>query len=305
MDMNGTRPKASTLPAWKDDPRTYQISVLSGLLVYGVLALDFDIGPLQIAVTFLAVYVTQAACAIAVDSPRADLRSASISALSLCLLLRSNDVWLVAIGAVLTIASKFVLRVKGKHIFNPTNFGLVGLLVITDRVWVSPGQWGSVAFFAFLMACLGGFVAHRALRSDVALTFVTCYIGLLVARSVCLGEPLAIPMHRLQSGALLLFTFFMISDPKTTPDSLAGRVLFGLLVAVGAWYVQFRLFRTNGLLWSLAACSPLVPLLDFLLPGRRFEWADAWNAGFSRWRAFTRSESAATALTVTRERIAR
>jgi Na+-transporting NADH:ubiquinone oxidoreductase subunit NqrB len=304
MDMNGTRLQAPTAPAWPDDPRTYQISVLSGLLVYGVLALDFDIGPLQIAVTFLAVYVTQAACATAVGSPRVDLRSASISALSLCLLLRSNEVWLAAIGAVLTIASKFVLRVKGKHIFNPTNFGLVALLVITDRVWVSPGQWGSIAFFAFLMACLGGFVAHRALRSDVALTFVTCYIGLLVARSLYLGEPLAIPMHRLQSGALLLFTFFMISDPKTTPDSLAGRVLFGALVAAGAWYIQFRLFRTNGLLWSLAACSPLVPLLDYLLPGRRFEWTDAWNAGFMRWRAFTRSERAATALTVTRERIA-
>src|SRR6185295_10000294 len=87
-----------------------------------------------------------------------------------------------------------------------------------------------------------------------------------------LGEPLAIPLHRLESGALLLFTFFMISDPKTTPDSRAGRLLFGGLVAAGAWYVQFRLFRTNGLLWSLAACSLVVPLIDWLLPGSRYQW---------------------------------
>jgi Na+-translocating ferredoxin:NAD+ oxidoreductase RnfD subunit len=83
---------------------------------------------------------------------------------------------------------------------------------------------------------------------------------------------MAIPLHRLQSGALLLFAFFMISDPKTTPDSRAGRNLFAALVALGAWWVQFGLFRTNGLLWSLAAFSLAVPLIDWLLPGERYAW---------------------------------
>ena len=72
---------------------------------------------------------------------------------------------------MITISSKFLLRLRGKHIFNPTNFGLVALLLMTDAVWVSPGQWGNVAFFGFLMACLGGLVVHRALRSDVAIAF--------------------------------------------------------------------------------------------------------------------------------------
>jgi Na+-translocating ferredoxin:NAD+ oxidoreductase RnfD subunit len=81
-----------------------------------------------------------------------------------------------------------------------------------------------------------------------------------------------VPLHRLQNGALVLFAFFMISDPKTTPDSRAGRILFAFLVAAGAWVVQFRLFRTNGLLWSLALWSLAVPLIDRLLPGGRYEW---------------------------------
>jgi enediyne biosynthesis protein E5 len=166
-----------------------------------------------------------------------------------------------------------VLRLRGKHIFNPTNGGIVAILLLTDRVWVSPGQWGSVAFFAFLMACLGGVVVNRASRSDVTYAFIAFYCALLFGRSAYLGEPMAIPLHRLESGALLLFTFFMISDPKTTPDTRAGRVLFAALVAFGAWYVQFRLFRTNGLLWSLAACSMAVPLIDWLLPGKRYAWA--------------------------------
>ena len=67
----------------------------------------------------------------------------------------------------------------------------------------------------------------------------------------------------------------MISDPKTTPDSRRGRVLFGALVALVAYYVQFKLFHTNGLLWSLAACSLLVPLIDWLVPGSRYAWTGA------------------------------
>ncbi|HXG59299.1 MAG TPA: DUF2330 domain-containing protein, partial [Thermoanaerobaculia bacterium] len=90
--------------------------------------------------------------------------------------------------------------------------------------------------------------------------------------SLRLGDPMAIPLHRLENGALLIFSFFMISDPRTTPDSRAGRIVFAALVALGAYYVQFRLFRTNGLLWSLAACSLLVPLIDRISRGRRFEW---------------------------------
>ena len=197
-----------------------------------------------------------------------NVRSALISGLSLCLLLRTNRPELAVLAAVLTIAGKFLIRFRGKHLFNPTNGGLVAMLLLTDQVWVSPGQWGSAAFFAFLMACLGGMVVKRASRSDVTYAFIVFYGALLFGRSLYLGEPLAIPLHRLESGALLLFTFFMISDPKTTPDSRAGRVLFAALVAFGAWYVQFRMFRTNGLLWSLAACSLSVPLIDWLLPGR-------------------------------------
>lgn len=261
------------------DPRDYQISVLSGLLVYGLLALDFDVEIVQVVVTLGSVLLLQYACTRLWHLPRFDPKSALISGLSLCLLLRTNFLWMVPVAALITIASKFVLRVNGKHVFNPTNFGIVVLLLTTNMAWVSPGQWGNVAFFGFLMACLGGLVVHRALRSDVAIAFVIFYACLLFGRSYYLGEPMAIPIRRMQSGALLLFTFFMISDPRTTPDSRAGRLLFAALVAFGAWYVQFRMFRTNGLLWSLAACSMLTPIIDWLMPGNRYQWNASGTSG--------------------------
>ena len=110
------------------------------------------------------------------------------------------------------------------------------------------------------VACLGGLVIHRAMRSDVTYAFLLSYAAILFGRAAWLGDPWAIPLKQLQSGALLLFAFFMISDPKTTPDSRVGRILFALLVAGAAAAVQFVLYRTNGLLWALALCSLATPL---------------------------------------------
>ncbi|HEV2845465.1 MAG TPA: RnfABCDGE type electron transport complex subunit D [Thermoanaerobaculia bacterium] len=263
--MNGTRSRLG-------DPRLYQILMLSCLLAYGVTRLDLEIRPLRAALLLGLALLTQFACTRLWRLPAFDPRSALISGLSLCLLLRTNSVWLAVLAAVVTIASKFVLRFRGKHIFNPTNFGIVALMLATGQVWVSPGQWGSAAFLGFLIACLGGLVVNRAARSDVTYAFLAFYLAVLFGRALWLGQPMTIPLHQLQSGGFLIFTFFMISDPKTTPDSRAGRILFALLVALGAGFVHFVLYRPNGLLLSLAFLSPLVPLLDLLLPGERYAW---------------------------------
>ncbi|HEV2855395.1 MAG TPA: RnfABCDGE type electron transport complex subunit D [Thermoanaerobaculia bacterium] len=257
------------------DPRLYQILILSSLLVYGVTRLDLEIRPGRVLALLGTALLTQWACTRLWRLPAFDPRSAMISGLSLCLLLRTNSATLAFIAAAVTIASKFVLRARGKHVFNPTNFGIVALMLATGGVWVSPGQWGSAAFFAFLVACLGGLVVNRAARSDVTFAFLAFYLAVLFGRALWLGQPMAIPLHQVESGAFLIFTFFMISDPRTTPDSRAGRVLFALLVALGAGFVHFVLYRPNGLLLSLAFLSPLVPLLDVLLPGKRYAWRPA------------------------------
>jgi Na+-transporting NADH:ubiquinone oxidoreductase subunit NqrB len=254
------------------DPRAYQIAALAGLLAYGMVGLAFEVSIARVTLLLATALATQYVGGRLVGLPRFDPKSALISGLSLCLLLRTNSEALAVLTAVVTIASKFVLRRNGKHLFNPTNFGLVAMILATQAVWVSPGQWGSAAFLGFLVACLGGMVVNRAARSDVTLAFLASYGALVFLRAEWLGDPMGIPLHQLESGALLIFAFFMISDPKTTPDSRAGRVLFAILVAAAAAFVQFRLYRPNGLLWSLAALSPAVALIDRLFPGCRYEW---------------------------------
>ena len=255
------------------DPRWYQIAVLGGLLGWGLLRLGFDLHAPQVVVSLGAVLLTQLACTRLARLPAFDPRSALISGLSLCLLLRTDHLALAALAGFVAVASKFVLKVDGKHVFNPTNFGITALMALGAPVWVSPGQWGNVAFFAFLMACLGGLVVNRAARGDVTLAFLGFWAALLFGRALWLGQRMAVPLHQLENGALLLFAFFMISDPRTTPRSRAGRILFAALVACGAASVQFLMYRTNGLLWSLVACSLAVPLIDRLLPGPRYEWS--------------------------------
>lgn len=267
------------------DPRWYQIAVLTGLLVYGIVGLDFDVTPGRAALLIGTALFTQWACERLSRSRSApspihsfEPKSALISALSLCLLLRTGSELVAVVVAVITIASKFTLRVRGKHVFNPTNFGLAVLLLahlgLGTPGWVSPGQWGQVAFFGFLMACLGTVVVTRARRADVTFAFLGSHVAILFGRAAWLGQPWSNPLHQLQNGALLLFAFFMISDPRTTPDRRAGRVLFAALVAAGAFFVQYGLYRPNGLLWSLAVCSLAVPLIDRLLPAGRYEWLD-------------------------------
>lgn len=255
------------------DPRLYQIAVLATLLVYGVIWLDFGVSSGRIALVLATCLGTQYVCTRRFRLPRFDLRSALISGLSLSLLMRTGHPELAVMAAVITVSSKFLLRVDNRHVFNPTNLGLVVMMSLTDQVWVSPGQWGSVAFFGFVLACLGGIVVNRAARSDVTYAFLGFYLSIIVARTLWLGDPLSISLHQLQSGGLVLFAFFMISDPKTTPDSRAGRVAFALFVAVGAAYVQFAMYRPNGLLWSLVGCAVTVPVINRWLPGACYTWA--------------------------------
>ena len=262
----------------RNDPRYYQIAVLSSLLIYGVGWLEFDIGWSQIVVSLGITLLTQYACSEIFRLPSFDPRSPLISGLSLCLLLRTNSLLLAFLTAVVTIVSKFGLKRGRKHIFNPTNFGIVAMMLLTSQVWVSPAQWGSKLYFAFFIACAGGMVIYRAARSDVTYAFLLAYAGILFGRAFWLGDPWTIPFKQLQSGSLLLFAFYMISDPRTTPDSRIGRILFAIIVAAGAAYVQFVLYRTNGLLWSLAVCSIITPLIDRLLPGSKYEWTSYSSA---------------------------
>jgi enediyne biosynthesis protein E5 len=254
------------------DPRYYQVAVLTSLLAVGINILDFGIRWQNAVTIILTAQLVQFLGTRLVGLPRFDPLSAVITSLSLTLLLRTEFASLAAAAAVIAIGSKFLVRFRNKHIFNPANVALVSLMLLSDSAWVSSGQWGSAAIGAFALTCLGFLVLTRAKRAETTIAFLCAYGTMLFGRALWLGDPLSIPLHQLQNGALLIFAFFMISDPKTTPDAPFGRILFALFVAAAAFTIQFIFYQPNGPILALILCAPLVPMIDAILQGSQYRW---------------------------------
>jgi Na+-transporting NADH:ubiquinone oxidoreductase subunit NqrB len=262
------------------DARTFQIAALAALLSLNFGLIDFGARPLPSIIAIGSTLLTQFICARVSGVPF-DWRSPLITGLSLSLLLRADALWLYAAAGAIAIGSKFLLRIDGKHIFNPAGLAIVILLLASNGVWISPGQWGTEIWFAALTGCFAVLVLSAARRADIAIFFFASHAALLFARAHWLGDPFAIPIHQLQSGSLLIFTFFMISDPRTTPDSMAGRFLFAFAVAGLAHYMAFFMQMRPALYFALILLSPLTLLIDRLIPAQRFTWSARAAEGVS------------------------
>jgi len=256
----------------ESDPRWFQIAFLVCLLAYVLAFRDFSLSPLAMVAAVGAVLVTQEVCVRLLSIPHPGWLSPFISSLSLCLLLRTNEAWVAALAGVLAMASKFVLRVRGKHVFNPTNFGILAAVLLSGRAWVSPAQWGSGSFIVFFIAAAGMTVTLRATRLDISAAYLAAHAALNLGRVLWLGHSPEVFLHRFSSGALIVFAFFMISDPRATPDARAARVVFACLTAWVAYVLQFRFFVPSAPLWALLIVSPVTPVLDRLWPRARFAW---------------------------------
>jgi enediyne biosynthesis protein E5 len=177
------------------------------------------------------------------------------------------------LAAFITVAGKYIFRFDKKHIFNPSAFGIVVTILLTKDAWLSPGQWGSTTVIFFLVITLGTIIVTRVQKLDISLAFLLTYAGLLYWRQIMvLGWPMDFFLHSVSTGSLLLFTFFMISDPKTSPNHPAARIIWAVLIAVVAFYLSAFKWKYNTLVWVLVAAAPLVPLLNKIFAAKYFEW---------------------------------
>lgn len=255
------------------DPRHFQIMTLGTLLLILLFWSDFAPSFEVIVLTLGATLATQFAFFKFLKISSNDYRSPFITSLSLCLLFKSNIIWLYPLIGAVAMASKFLIRIDGKHIFNPANAAIVfGLIFLPTNVWVSPGQWGSAVWLGFALICFAAIVLNRSRRADTAIFFITAWAFLLFARALWLGDPLSIPFHNLQSGALLIFTFFMISDPMTTPNHRVGRLIFAISVAVIAYILQYSFQIREAIFYALFLVCLTTPFLDKFLQDYKYQW---------------------------------
>jgi hypothetical protein len=268
------------------DARWFQIVFLASLLLFGVVARDFSISPLQLAFTFAAALGTQAAWQWGLKLPGRKswhgYLSAIISAIGISILVRADNSWVHPLVACIAMSSKYLVRFGSgnsrSHVFNPANLAALLACCVLPGAWLSPGQWGSGALMALWLLAFGGVVTGRIARWDVSLAFLAAWGGLLAARVVWLEYAgvvgIDIWLHQMSNGATLLFAFFMISDPMTTPQRKAPRIAHAVAVAAAAFVWQFVLFKPHGLILMLAALSLAVPTLNRWWPASRFEWRE-------------------------------
>jgi len=198
--------------------------------------------------------------------------------------------YIFAVVAGLSLLTKYVIRYRGSHVFNPSNVGLVAAFVVLgssraeplDFWWAPLNGWMIVAY---LIIIAGGLLITRRLHLlALAATFwiaLTIGVGILAASGHCMTANWAFaPVCGLDfwrviitSPEVLIFLFFMITDPKTIPAGNVARVAFGLLVAVASTLLmapQTNEFGTKvGLLAGLVVICAGRPVVERLLPEPR------------------------------------
>ena len=191
-----------------------------------------------------------------------NLASAYITGISVGILIRSNVIWPYAVTAILSIMSKYVLQYKGRHLWNPSNFGVSWMLFMAPLSVAGLSiQWGNNFLALAVVWILGLFIVNRAKRLHVTLTYVISFIIFAYLRSIISHDAFLAEISPLTGPMYQLFIFFMITDPPTSVSTKKGRILVVILIAL----VEFIL-RLNGFIYApfyaLFLVGPLCRFID-------------------------------------------
>lgn len=269
------------------DARWFQLLFLASFLGLGALGRDFALTPAQVLLTLTSALLTQAAWQWGLNLPGKKswdgYLSVLVSSLGISILVRADSAWVHPLLAGLAMSSKYLIRsgpaACRSHVLNPANLAAFAAWAWLPGAWLSPGQWGTSSLAALWFMALGALVTQRIKRWDVSLSFLAAWALLLALRLWVLdyawNPGAAMWLQQIGNGAVLLFAFFMISDPMTTPQRRSARIGYAVLVALGAFVWQYLLFRPHGLIVVLFAASWLVPLCNRAWPQTRFAWQAA------------------------------
>src|SRR2546426_11222920 len=245
------------------DPR-YPVSLLITLILvlgqarYGILG-GYD----RLIIALGVCTGTEAVLSRLLQGRFANVASAYITGISLALLIkpRADLLWPFALGGFLAIASKYVLRYRGRHLWNPSNFAISLLVLLAPAsVAILSHQWGNDLATNAVIWCFGLLIASRVRMLHVTLTYVACFVALALVRSSIVGGPLLAEIAPLTGPMYQLFIFFMITDPKTTVSTVRGRMIVAAAVAVAETAIRLAGDYHVALLRPLYPAPPILAL---------------------------------------------
>lgn len=167
--------------------------------------------------------------------------SAYITGISVGILVRSPAFWPYVLCSAISITSKYALRVKDRHIWNPSNFGIsVMLFLAADTVATLSIQWGNYLWPMLVIWALGSVIIARLHRFHITGIYVASFLVFAFLRSWMTGSPWQSEVAPITGPMYQLFIFFMITDPKTTVRSKRGQCIVVFLVAVVEMVLRLR-----------------------------------------------------------------
>ena len=170
-----------------------------------------------------------------------NLASAYITGISVGILVRSPAYWPYVLCSVISIMSKYVLRVKGRHIWNPSNFGIAVLLFLApETMAILSIQWGNNLWPILVIWILGSIIIWRARRFHISATYVVSFFLFAFLRSWITGHPWQAEVAPITGPMYQLFVFFMITDPKTTVKGRGGQCLVAFCVALAEFFLRLN-----------------------------------------------------------------
>jgi Na+-translocating ferredoxin:NAD+ oxidoreductase RnfD subunit len=198
-----------------------------------------------------------------------NLASAYITGISVGILIRSPGFWPYALCAAIAITSKYVIRFKGRHLCNPSNFGIcVMLFLASESVATLSIQWGNNLWPMVVIWLLGSAIIWRARRFHISATYVVSFFALAFVRAWIMHDPWQSEIAPITGPEYQLFIFFMITDPKTTLRSKTGQCVVAFFVAVAEMFLRLDQ-SVYAPLYALFLVGPPALLIETWLNSRR------------------------------------
>lgn len=198
------------------------------------------------------------------------LASAYISGISVGILTRSPFFWTFALCSAITIASKYVLKVKGRHIWNPSNFGIAVMLLLAPSAYSTLSiQWGNNFAAMVVIWLLGCIIIYRLKRFHITLTYILSFIFFAGVRSLWTGDAFLAEVAPITGAMYQLFIFFMITDPATTVRHSKGAQMFVVFLVAAAEMVLRMMENVHAPYYALFIVGPIANLVDIFWLERR------------------------------------
>jgi len=197
------------------------------------------------------------------------LASAYITGISVGILIRSPEIWPYALCSAISIMSKYVIRVKGRHIWNPSNFGICVMLFLASYAVASLSiQWGNYLWPMLIIWTLGSVIIWRLKRFHICATYVIAFLAFSFFRSWVTGHPWQAEVAPITGPMYQLFVFFMITDPKTTVNSKRGQMVVAFCVALVEMILRLA-ESVHAPYYSLLLVGPTANLIEMWWTSRK------------------------------------